>query len=248
MAVNRRVILRIVYLLLVGIILLSFLIRCTPASDIRLEVMNAFIAMHKTGITNVDSELDKIDEQRYSTEVNLLKLEQVVSPAMEWLELQKTRAFRAGDWRVRVTPEGLAQLKNDQYIVTKVEFYISRAGSPDAYISSTLKVTDLTTSMTYNWEEVKNTLESTKSSLEQQWQEKLKHRDLSISTMNNLMENWRNWKVKRINQTAYEITGNGLGWTDKLVVGAWTYYRDKKELIPADKPSRALQKVLLTEF
>lgn len=248
MTVNRRFILRIVYLLLVGIILLSFLIHCTPVSDIRLEVMNTFIAMHKTGIANIDSELDKIDEQRYSTEVNLLKLEQVVSPALQWLEFQKTRDFRAGDWRVSVTPEGLAQLKNDQYGVTKIEFYISQAGSPAADISSTLKVTDLSTGMIYNWEEIKNTLESTKSSLEQQWQEKLKYRELSTSTLNNVMENWRNWKVKRINQSVYEITGTGLGWADKLVVGAWTYYLDKKELIPADEPSRALQRVLLAEF
>ncbi len=244
---NRRLIIRIAYVVLLGIILLSFPIRCTPTSDIRFEAMNTFITMHETGINNIDSELDKIDERRYYTEVNLLKLEQVVLPALEWLELQKTRDFRTGDWLVRITSEGLAQLKNDQYRLTKAE-YISKGGFPDANISSTIKVTDLTTSRTYNWEEINNTLECTKSSLERQWQEKLKRRDLSISTINNLMENWRNWKVKKINQTAYEITGTGLGWADKFVVGAWTYYRDKKELIPADEPSRTLQKVLLTEF
>jgi len=246
--VNRRFILRIAYLLVIGIILLSFIIRCTPASDIRLEAIDNFITMHETGINNIDSELDKIDEQQYYTELKLLKLEHVVLPALEWLELQKTREFSTGDWLVRITSEGLAQLKNDQYSLTKAEFYIRKAGTPYTDISFTIKVTDLNTSVTYNWEEIKNTLESTKASLEQQWQETLKHRDLSISTIKNLMENWHDWEVKRINHTTYKITGPGLGWADKSSVGAWTYYQDKKELIPADEPARALQKVLLTEF
>jgi len=245
--VNRRLILRIVYFLVIGIILLSFIIRCTPASDIRLDAINTFITMHETGINNIDSELDKIDEQRYYTEMKLLKLEQVVLPALEWLELQKTRDFKVGDWSVRITSEGLARLKNDQYSLTKAEFFIRKAGTPYTDISFTIKVTDLNTSVTYNWEEIKNTLESTKSSLEQQWQEKLNHRDLSISAINNLMESWHDWEVKRINQTAYEITGPGLGWADKSSVGAWTYYQDE-ELIPADEPAKALEKVLLTEF
>jgi hypothetical protein len=219
-----------------------------PASDISFEAINTFITMYETSIKNIDSELDKIDENRYSTEVNLMKLEQVVVPALEWLEFQKTRDFEAGDWLVRITSEGLAQLKNDQYRVTKAEVYVERGGFSDSDYSSTIKVTDLTTSMTSDWEEIKNDLESTKSSFEQQWQEKLKHRDLSISAINNLTENWQNWKVKRINKTTYEITGVGLGWADTFVVGTWTYYRDKKELIPADEHGRALHKVLLIEF
>lgn len=50
--------------------------------------MTVFIAMNKTGIATIASELQKIDEQRYATEVKLQKLEQVVSPALKWLETQ----------------------------------------------------------------------------------------------------------------------------------------------------------------
>ncbi len=245
---SRRFILRIVSLLVLAIILLSFLVHCTSESDIRREAMTVFIAMNKTGITTIDSELQKIDEQRYATEMKLQKLEQVASPALKWLETQKTRDFKTGNWLVRVTPEGLAQLKNDQYRVTEVEFYISRAGSSAQDSSFTLKVIDLTTDRIDKCEEFKNYLESTISSLKQQWQEKFKDRELAISTLNSLMENWRNWKVKKINQTAYEITGSALGWADKLTVGTWTYYRDKKELKPSDEPGRVLQNVLLAEF
>jgi hypothetical protein len=204
--------------------------------------------MNKSSVATIDSDLQEIDQYRYLAEVKLSKLEQVVSPALKWLETQKTREFKTGDWLVRVTPEGLAKLKNDQYRVTEVDYYISRAGSFAQDISVTLKVADLTMDRTDKWEEFKDYLESTISSLKQQWQEKLKHREIAISTLNNLIKNWQSWKVIKVNEATYQITGVGLGWLDKLTTGTWNYYRDKNELIPSDEPAKNLQKVLLVDF
>jgi len=192
--------------------------------------------------------LQEIDERRYAAETKLLKLEQVVSPALKWLETQKKRDFKAGNWLVRITPEGLTQLKNEYYRVTEVEFYISRAGSPAPDISTTIKVADMTMDRIDKWEEFKNYLESVVLSQKQQWQEKIQNRELSISTINAVMKTWPDWKVKKINQTTYEISGMGLGWIDKLVAGTWTYYRDRNELMPVDEPGKALHKVILLDF
>lgn len=246
--VKKGHILRIVSSLLLAIILLSFLIHCTSASDIRREVTNSLIAINKAGISNADTELGKLDEQRYGAEVKLLKLEQVVSPALKWLQSQKTREFRTGTWTVRVTPEGLAQLKNDQYRVTELEFYIYRADSPSQEISTTLKVADVTTNTIFPWEELQDNLKSARASYQEQWQTKLKQRELALSTLKSLIAYQRDWKVKSTNQTTYAISGTGLGWADKLTSGTWTYYRGKQELVPADEPGTALKKVLLTEF
>jgi hypothetical protein len=246
--VSRRFILRFIILLLLAILLLSFLVHCIPESDIRREVVTAFIDMNKSSVATIDSELQEIDEYRYVAEVKLLKLEQVVSPALKWLETQKAREFKTGDWIVRVTPEGLARLKNDQYRVTEVEYYISRAGSMAQDTSFTLKVADLTMDRIDKWEEFKNYLEYTIVSLKQRWQEKLKHRELAMSTLNNLIKNWQSWKVKKINETTYQIAGAGLGWSDKLTTGTWTYYQDKNEVTPVDEPAKSLQKMLRVEF
>jgi len=239
---------RIVLPLILAIIMLSFLPNCTYDSDVRREVTNSLIALNKTGISNADTELSKLDEQRYDTEVKLLKLEQVVSPALKWLQSQKTREFRTGTWTVRVTPEGLTQLKNDQYRVTELEFSIYRADSPSQEISTTLKIADLSTNAIYPWDEMQNNLKSARASFEEQWQARLKQRELALSTLKNLIMYHRIWKVQAINQTTYTISGTALGWADKLTTGAWTYYRDKQELVPADEHARALKKVLLTEF
>jgi hypothetical protein len=245
---NKRFILRIVNISVVITILLVFIIRCTPPGDIRYEAMNAFIPLYETGIDQIDVELNNIDEQRYSMEVSLLKLEQVVTPALEWLEFQETQNFKTGNWLVNITPEGLARLKNDQYSAIKVEFFINDVGTPYQDISSTIMVTDLTKGTTNNWEDVKFNLEYTKSSREKQWRETLKYRELSTTTINNLVKNWQNWEVRNINQTIYEINGIGLGWDDRLVVGSWTYNQDNKELIPLDEPGRALRKVLIPDL
>lgn len=241
-------VLRIVSPLLLAIILLSFLIHCTSASDIRRESTNSLRAINQTGISNADTELVKLDEQRYGADVKLLKLEQVVTPALQWLQSQKAREFRTGTWTVKVTPEGLARLKNDQYRITELEFYIYRADSPSQEITTTLKVADVATNITYSVEEIQDNLKSARSSYQERWQAKLKDRELSVSTLKSLTTYQREWKVNTVSQTTFTVSGMGLGWADKLTAGTWTYYRGKQELVPADEPAAALKRVLSLEF
>ena len=71
---------------------------------------------------------------------------------------------------------------------------------------------------------------------------------------------WQEWEVQQIDETTYVISGPGLGISEadpgtpgleleeKLVTGEWTYHRDSGGIVPADKQSTALEKIISGKF
>jgi hypothetical protein len=88
---------------------------CT-SRDIAMEVAQSLIQINKGGVEDIDSELTNIDQQLYDTQVHLLKLEQVLNPALEWVDYQKT-VSKPGNWNISVPQSELVQFQNDQYQV-----------------------------------------------------------------------------------------------------------------------------------
>jgi hypothetical protein len=138
----------ILIILLILLMPLSISTGCVSKTAITEEFVDCLIQTNAGAIDKVDSELESIDQNLYTTEEKLLKLEQVIVPALEWIENQKVELleeFKYGSWRSRVTPESLAEFKNDQYEVTALELSVHGIGTPNQEFQAKLRITDLAT-------------------------------------------------------------------------------------------------------
>ena len=234
-------------ILLISVVLLVMVNGCKSSEsiDITEEIVDSFTQIIDETIEMTETDLERIDKDLWETEVKLLKLERVVSPAMEWAEDEKAKIFEehmTGSWIRRVDKEWLSNnLKNDCYEVSLLELSILEVGSPKQLISLEIQVTDATTKEKRDWEAVESELKTRKASLEKKRQAVLASGKLSISTFKNVIEHLEEWEIKEINKTIYSVSGPGLGIPS---TGVWTYYQETAEIIPADKESMALKKVL----
>jgi hypothetical protein len=227
--------------------LLSISTGCVSKKAITEEFVDCLIQMNARTVDNVDKNLEIIDQNLYTTEEKLLKLEQVIVPALEWIENQKVELvekFKYGSWRSHVTRQSLAEFKNDQYEITTLELSVHGMGTPNQEFYTTIKVTDLATRIPSDWETIESELKWRKSTLEEQRQVKLEAARLSSSTLLNVIEHSGDWEIQKINSTTYSISGPGLGVAGELISGKWLYYRDSQKIIPANTRSAALQRIL----
>ena len=210
---------------------------CT-SRDVAIGSGNSLIQMTNEGIAYIDSEIVGTDQQLTAVGQKLLKLEQVLTPAMKWLEYQKT-VSKPGYWKINVTSEGLDRFKNDQYQVTTLEFL-----SLQGQFSSAIKVTDLTTGTTYDWKTLQDDLTLLKDNFEQRRKAKIEARNLSISTIKNVLKYFNEWKIQQLDDITYAISGIGLGWAEKLTTGSWTYYKVNGQLVPRGMEGDNLKAIL----
>lgn len=251
----------LVALVVIVILTSSTLLACAglkpeEQTAITVEFIEHLTQQNATALDQIRSEMDDAYDELYATEEKLLKLEQVIVPATEWVEseVQRQKA-RAEDnlWvpsYTEVPQEEFSHLQNDQYWVTTIELISDAVGTPDEEFVATIKITDLTadTWTQQDWETIEHELETRKTSLEQEWQSKLEEAQLARQTILEVTDYWETWEIQRINSTTYTVSGTGLGWAEGLTSGQWTYHKDSKEIIPADDQSIALSQILLTEF
>jgi pSer/pThr/pTyr-binding forkhead associated (FHA) protein len=236
-------------IVLAGVLLAVLLPGATE--EINVEVVDSLMQMNTAAIDGVGLEIDEIGRQVREIEDDLLKLEQVATPAEEWVEHQESKVTeynKGTSWNMRVAQDGLDRLKNDRYQVTKLEYSVSHANTPQEKTSSVIEVTDLNTGSKYDLETITNTLEERKAKLAQQARMRGEKGELAIATFKEVMEGWEGWEIEKTSsKSTYIVSGHGLGWDDGLTVGSWTYYRETGEIVPRDNKSEALKDVLLAE-
>lgn len=238
-------------ILLLSLVLLGLSIGCMPKRAIAEEFIDCLMQLNATALDKVGSELQRIDQNLYAVEEKLLKLEQVIAPALEWQEkemVELLKEFDSGSHSTRVTREGLGEFTNDQYKLTALEVSVYGIGTPDQRSSTVLRVMDLTTKVRSGWEAVESELTARKSTLEERRQAKLEDGQLSASTLVNVIDHAGTWEIRAIDSGTYSISGAGLGMDKELTAGAWTYYRASKETIPADAQSVSLRRTLSAGF
>jgi len=63
---------------------------CAQRDEVRNEAYVAFTEMNTVGVKSFNAELTRIDRQLRDTQDNLVKLDQVLAPALKWVEDKKT--------------------------------------------------------------------------------------------------------------------------------------------------------------
>jgi hypothetical protein len=211
------------------------------------EAAQSLIQMNKAAVENIDSEIATLDRQLYDAQELTLKLEQVLDPALKWVDYQKS-VSRPGKWDIKVTQGGLDQLKNDRYQVTALEVIITRDSTKVTDSSYTLKVQEFPTMQIDDANYLQAHLTDSQNLLEQNRKAMADARDLSVSTMSNLLKYVNDWKIERVSGATYSISGPGLGWSEQLTSGTWEYNRDTGTLVPVDKQADALNSIILVKL
>ncbi len=239
---------RVTYILFPFILMLGMALGCKPSNEpVKVEIVDSFKQLINNGINTIETDLEAIDKDLYETNAKLLKLEGVVTPALAWAEDQKVQIEEhvSGSWIRQVPREWLSEtLKNDQYEVTMVVLSALDMGSPGKVITLEIEVLDLTTKTKQDWESIDKQLKMKISNLEHKRQAVIESGKLSLTTFQNVIEQYEAWEINRIDQNTYSISGPGLGIPD---TGRWTYYKETAEIVPADDESKALKKVLSGE-
>ena len=241
----------ILNILLVSLVLLSISTGCASKKTITGEFVDCLIKVNADTEKKVDSELKIIDQNLYDTEEKLSSLEQVLIPAQEWIENQKVQLLEEheyGSWHSRVTPDGLAQFRNDDYEISALEVLVYKIGTPDQKFDTVIRITDLKTKVSGDWGAVESELVGRKATLENDRRAKLEAGQLSATTLLSVIGYLGDWEILRIDGNTYSISGPGLGMAGDNITGKWTYYRASKEIIPADAQSSALQSILSPGF
>ncbi len=216
------------------------------------ESATCLIDMHVRAIVALDSKLDEIDGELNATEEKLVKLNHVVTPCLEWIEIHRADAMqeqKRTSWQYTLDQEELDRLKNDRYQVTKLELKVLNVGLPEQEINQIIEVVDLSVdgSKGRDWMEIKTELETQQDKLETAWDIQIEKSEEAIATMDELIEYWVTCEVKKINSATFTLSGKGMGWSDRFTDGKWTYYRDRNELVPANSYSETLMTVVIPE-
>ncbi|HEX75187.1 MAG TPA: hypothetical protein G4O12_01240 [Dehalococcoidia bacterium] len=242
---------RVVYIFLLPLILLSMAIGCVSSESIKQEVVDCFVQMIDETVDWVEADLDSIEKHLSATKESVLKLEQVVTPALTWAEEQKADIqevkLSGSSWSVQVDREWLSDtLNNDQYQVTSVKLSVFNIGTPEQKDSLVIEVADLTAEVKRlrDWELIDSELKTRLSRLSEQRQALIDSGETSTATLRSVIEHVQEWEIRRINDMTYSVSGAGLGMSEELTSGKWTYYRDSKEIVPADAQSVALWNIL----
>lgn len=219
---------------------------CSSSGETVAGFTTALNQIHLTGIKNIDAEIASIDKEYTAVLVKIQALDQLLAAAMQWVDFHKTQSYKAGVlWTKEVTPEGLDQLKNAQYKVSKLELVAKEGGAGVGWqFSHTITINDIATGNRSDWKSLQDSLNEQKTTWENRRKEKMAVRELATSTWGNLVKNIGQWKIEKYNNVTYIVTGMGLGWQEKLIEGKWAFYTDQKLAQPNGKPAEDLAKVL----
>jgi len=205
--------------------------------------------IHLDGINSIDAEITKMDQEYTAVLVKIQSLEQLLTAAMQWVEFNKTQKYDYGTlWIKEVTEEGLNQLKNDQYKVSKLELVAKEGGFGAGWqFTYAININDVVTGSKSDWQSLQDDLNQQKAAMEERRKQKMAVRERATSTWSDVVKNISEWKSEKYNDVTYIIKGAGLGWQDKLLEGQWAYYTDQKLVQPMGKPAEQLQKILASQ-
>jgi hypothetical protein len=234
---------------IIFILLIFPLIIATGCSSraVASEAAQSLILMNQTAVENIDSQIATLDQQLYEAQAQMQKLEQVLDPAFEWIDYQKSIP-RAGKWDVKVLQSGLDQFQNDQYQITALEVVVTRDSTQVTDSSYTIKVREFPSTQITDGDYLRAHLNDIQNMLEQNRQTMVDARTLSGSTMSNILKYVNDWKIKKVSDASYSVSGPGLGWSGQLTTGAWQYNRDNGTMVPDDSQAEALNNIILVKL
>ena len=114
--------------------------------------------------------------------------------------------------------------------------------------SPLIGITDIRAGRTATVETLRSELKEQKEILERNRQEQVALRNASLSTLDGIRAQMKEWKAVKNGNSTYAISGPGLGWLDgKLASGQWVFRADTGKMIPQGKEGIDLVGILIVQ-
>jgi hypothetical protein len=238
---KSRLSLGIVCFLLLTIILPAF-----SCSDNSAQIIEMFMQDMVNGTDSATaqsiSRLQNIEQQIDAIRVNRNALEQVATPAKEWMLLQAANAKKYSWSRKTLQVIGdLPRLRNDKYEVAKLVFLMQIMGTYQAVID----IKDISTGEIESYYKLRDALDEAEYSLVQEGNMISNSIEIASNTVNRLAGRAGEIVVTPINKTEYKLVGPlGLDADNNLMTSEWTYNIELNMAEPAESAAIRLQKAL----
>jgi hypothetical protein len=186
-------------------------------------------------LQNIEKQIDELRVKRNA-------LEQVATPAKEWISLQVDSA-RKQSWSRKTLQviEDLPKLRNDKYEVTKLVFLMEIMGTYDVVID----VKDISSGNIESYYKLREDMDEAEYTLVQEGSWISNSIEIASMAINRLAGRVDEIEVIKINEASYKIVGPlGLDDGNNLVQGQWTYNIELNKAEPAESAAIRLQKAL----
>ena len=235
-------------LLALLILLCTILQSC--AVEVRPAVIEGFKGIYLAAENKTYSQVSAYYEQLYRVDQKIIDLDDVVMPALDWIEYEKSMPPAAswGSWVTRVTAEGLRQFENGSYRITALELRREKIGMPDQELTPVIKILDADTEWTKDWEAMYRDLKEEKEGIRRAVKLRYDRRDQALATLKEMAAGAGAWEIRDLGNHIYSVKGPWLGYDGKSTDGYWIFYSDLNLAIPQDRPSAILRSILSLEY
>jgi hypothetical protein len=216
-----------------------------PTENINSVFADTLVSISESTLERYSSQVTPLDSQLTEVETKLNKLENIVGPALKWIEDTKETAEREnwGGSQVARVSKDLEKLQNDQYRVIKLELLATMI-SAGIKFEPTILIDNVKTGQVVPYEELRDSLQEQVDTLKKQRQGILQKWDLVKGVGTDVLNQSSNWTIEKLNETTYRISGDGLGWHNGLIGGEWLYDTNSGTSKPSDSNAQALRNLL----
>lgn len=214
-------------------------------SSIQDEAAVAMIDTTLLAVNNLKQEIDILYDQSTQAIRDVIKLEHLGVPALEWVQYMSKQADLNG-WslrRVNVTSD-LKLFKNDVYEIVRLQFSVD-AIAPKRVYSHIITVYETAIAKEYKYESLHSDLETKAKSLYGQWLNKVRAEQLAITTVKKVAAKSDSWSVSKIDGASYQVKGDGLGMgASALTAGEWIFNKSANKMEPSNDVSMSLYRII----
>lgn len=240
---HHKIIKSVIYLLCLLLILSLTVFGCADDSG---PVINLFLDNIVTrtddAVANSVSRLQSVEQQIDTIRIQRNALEQVATPAREWLAVQEDKA-RKYDWSrmTLMVIEDLPQLRNDKYEVAKLGFAMELM----SYYETVIDIKDLSTGIIEPYDKVRAAIDEAEYTLVQEGNLLALSAQRASGAISKIIDRYGEIEATKINSNSYKIVGPlGLDSSDNLVLSQWVYDLDLQKAEPAHQQATQLQRIL----
>lgn len=215
------------------------------SDDVGTRLLDYLSTVKRGTMEQLDTDIEKIDGEIALLAEKKQKFNQVVTPAIQWVEIQKGEVtdMETGSWTTTIEPEGLKKLKNDTYEVVSVAFTARQVNTAEEELTYEIKVKDLNNNIANDWEVVNdNVTEQINKRIDMRKSKVDQRADLNTVFLD-MSSHWQGWSVQGHDKDVVAISGYGLGYQGTVTDGIWYYNEETGEAIPGDSNAEGLEQL-----
>ncbi len=173
-------------------------------------------------------------------------LEQVATPAKDWIALQLKRA-ESGGWARETSQviEDLNKLSNARFRVVRLVFAVESARN----YHSVIDILDSASGEVSSYESIKADLDNSEAATLQESKLSAERINLSTTALKAVIDSYASVEARKTGSYSYKVYGLlGLDAAAKITPGEWVYYTDSGRIEAVEDASLLMKKALACQY